>query len=759
MDKYQLLEFIGEGSFAKVHKGRRKYSGQIVAMKFISKLGKSEKELRNLKREIEILKQLHHENIIQMLDNFETDKDIVVVTEYADGELFQLLEDDGTLPEDQVQIIACQLVSALHYLHSHRILHRDMKPQNILLCKENRVKLCDFGFARSMSFETMVLTSIKGTPLYMSPELVEEKPYDQTADLWALGCILYEIYTGTPPFYTNSIFQLVNMILKDQVKWPKTMSPEFKSFLQGLLNKDPSKRLTWPDLSHHEFIKNGVKIPDPSASIVFPLTVTPTEEQIKLKQKQMKEKAPPPGAAKILTRARKEQKKTQQPQTQAQPQQIPANKQPHPQCSIKQITPPTTTSTTEQPVKKSIKLTPSQVASDATLVAESISRKTLTQSKIRQQAQNVDSDEEWQNLLDEQIPEQSRETYEKFIEDEHFLNKIKTKLLTSKNQMLEAKLEGASVFREVCTIICNLLSISYQQEIISNDDADDDVSEEFLMQRLKVFENFCNFIEIPQVFMSLLRHIIEKSSQLLKKQPWFNQIQFDIVSLLHSYFVSQVSSLTQVTIQTRQIYIENSKEFLSLSSSLLNQPSDVDLRLKERTMICLISLCETFEQLPEYGYEWFNFACSNECNLFNAYFKCMLPDEAQLQKLIEVTDNNRSLAEQREEDILHLGVAILAAFTYLPLHIADEAEVFKSKVSIFLSKKLLHPSNLTFTNNWLIFLRHHMSCSNVIKALYSICMNSPDMCMFIAKSNTHLSSLYDIIAGKVRVLLNFWSKP
>uniref|UniRef100_A0A3Q3K9E4 non-specific serine/threonine protein kinase n=1 Tax=Monopterus albus TaxID=43700 RepID=A0A3Q3K9E4_MONAL len=101
------------------------------------------------------------------------------------------------------------LVSALYYLHSHRILHRDMKPQNILLGKSGMVKLCDFGFARAMSVSTLVLTSIKGTPLYMSPELVEEKPYDHTADLWSLGCILYELHTGAPPFYTNSIFHLV----------------------------------------------------------------------------------------------------------------------------------------------------------------------------------------------------------------------------------------------------------------------------------------------------------------------------------------------------------------------------------------------------------------------------------------------------------------------------------------------------------------------------------------------------------------------
>lgn len=75
-----------------------------------------------------------------------------------------------------------------------------------------------------MSVSTLVLTSIKGTPLYMSPELVEEKPYDHTADLWSLGCILYELHTGAPPFYTNSIFHLVQLIVRDPVKWPEAMS-------------------------------------------------------------------------------------------------------------------------------------------------------------------------------------------------------------------------------------------------------------------------------------------------------------------------------------------------------------------------------------------------------------------------------------------------------------------------------------------------------------------------------------------------------
>ena len=221
-----------------------------------------------MRREIEIMRELRHDNVVQMTDTFETETDIVAVTEFCEGELFQILEDDGHLPENQVQSVACQLVSALFYLHSHRILHRDMKPQNILVAKGGVVKLCDFGFARAMSSNTLVLTSIKGTPLYMSPELVEEKPYDHTADLWALGCILYELATGSPPFYTNSIFQLVTLIVRDPVKWPKTMNNTFKEFLQGLLTKDPRNRLQWPELLSHPFVADGVCVTEEGLSCV-----------------------------------------------------------------------------------------------------------------------------------------------------------------------------------------------------------------------------------------------------------------------------------------------------------------------------------------------------------------------------------------------------------------------------------------------------------------------------------------------------------
>lgn len=131
------------------------------------------------------------------------------MTEYADKELYDILAKEGRLSEERAQVIACDLVSALYYLHSNRVMHRfvyclkmetkngimynynnyvnfirDLKPQNVLLEANGIAKLCDFGFARSMSTGTHVLTSIKGTPLYMAPELVEEHPYDHNADLW-----------------------------------------------------------------------------------------------------------------------------------------------------------------------------------------------------------------------------------------------------------------------------------------------------------------------------------------------------------------------------------------------------------------------------------------------------------------------------------------------------------------------------------------------------------------------------------------------
>ena len=254
MENYIILEMIGEGAFGKVYKGQRKCTNQIVAIKKIVKKGKKEKELKNLRQEIDILHRLYHENIIQCLDSFETNSEFCLVTELATGQLYEIVQEDKKLPEKQIKEIALQLTSALFYLHNNNIIHRDIKPQNVLISASGIIKICDFGFARAIDNKTMI-TSIKGTPLYMAPELLKEYPYNKKADLWSLGVILYELYVGQPPFYTNNFQTLLHKIAKEEIRYPDSMSPEFKDFLKGLLVKNPKDRWDWPKILAHPFLK------------------------------------------------------------------------------------------------------------------------------------------------------------------------------------------------------------------------------------------------------------------------------------------------------------------------------------------------------------------------------------------------------------------------------------------------------------------------------------------------------------------------
>ena len=261
MNRYKKLKFVGEGSFARVYKVIDKKTKEIMALKSIKKDGKSETEIEKLMEEIMILQSLEHENIIKIHEWFVTDSEICVITEFAEkGELFKIIKNKrknyGTLTEYEVSQIAKQLISALQFLNEKRIIHRDIKPQNILLSSNNIIKLCDFGFARALSKESVMATSIKGTPLYMAPELVQEKPYNHNVDLWSLGIILYELYYGKPPFYTNSIYKLVKMIVKDHIKYPlqPKISKEFQHFINGLLQKKPHKRFPIQHLHKHPFL-------------------------------------------------------------------------------------------------------------------------------------------------------------------------------------------------------------------------------------------------------------------------------------------------------------------------------------------------------------------------------------------------------------------------------------------------------------------------------------------------------------------------
>ncbi|KAH8238606.1 hypothetical protein KR032_011293 [Drosophila birchii] len=265
MNRYAVSSLVGQGSFGCVYKAQRKEDSKVVAIKVISKRGRSTRELKNLRRECDIQARLKHPHVIEMIESFESKTDLFVVTEFALMDLHRYLSYNGAMGEEPARRVTGHLVSALYYLHSNRILHRDLKPQNVLLDKNMHAKLCDFGLARNMTMGTHVLTSIKGTPLYMAPELLAEQPYDHHADMWSLGCIAYESMAGQPPFCASSILHLVKMIKHEDVKWPSTLTSECRSFLQGLLEKDPGMRISWTQLLCHPFVEGRIFIADTQA--------------------------------------------------------------------------------------------------------------------------------------------------------------------------------------------------------------------------------------------------------------------------------------------------------------------------------------------------------------------------------------------------------------------------------------------------------------------------------------------------------------
>ncbi|XP_012384910.2 serine/threonine-protein kinase 36 isoform X4 [Dasypus novemcinctus] len=732
MEKYHVLEMIGEGSFGRVYKGRRKYSAQVVALKFIPKLGRSEKELRNLQREIEIMRGLRHPNIVHMLDSFETDKEVVVVTDYAEGELFQILEDDGKLPEDQVQAIAAQLVSALYYLHSHRILHRDMKPQNILLAKGGGIKLCDFGFARAMSTNTMVLTSIKGTPLYMSPELVEERPYDHTADLWSVGCILYELAVGTPPFYTTSIFQLVSLILKDPVRWPSTISPCFKNFLQGLLTKDPQQRLSWPDLLYHPFIAGRV-----------------TKLQV-LKDEQAHRLAPKGSQSRILRQACKRmaeeaKQKNQQNAEPALDQEDGTSK-----VAPGTASPPRLRATLQEPgllagiLASEMKnnwaeweAPPAprehQIIQDCErtfpeLRPEMVGQGSIDTVDLENEPQDPDSDDEWQNLLDtvEPVPIQLK-TPLTLLCNPDFCQRIQSQLQEAGGQILKGILEGASLILPALRVLSSLLSSCSDYVPLYS---------------------FCREAGLPGLLLSLLKHSQESNS--IQQQSWYGAFLRDLMAVIQAYFACTFNLERSQTNDSLQVFQEAANLFLDLLGKLLAQADDSEQTLRRDSLMCFTVLCEAMDG-------------NSQANSKAFYSSLLTTQRAVLDGLLHgltvpqlpfhtppgAPQVSQPLREQNE-DLPGAISSALAAMCTAPVGLPGCWEA-KEQVSRHLAYQLTEDSN-QLRPSIISGLQHPILCLHLLKVLYSCCYVSESLCRLLGQEPLALESLLMLVQGKVKVV-------
>ncbi len=270
MEAYEILERLGEGSFGRVHRGRRRFTGQFCALKLLAKSQKSLAELAALRTEVGILQRLHHPSVIRLLDCFETRDEIVLVTELAAGELFEVLVSDGALAPATVASVARDLTAALAYLHSQSVMHRDLKPQNLLIDSSGRIKLADFGFARDLGARASVavLTSVKGTPLYMAPELFLHARYQPSADVWGMGVLLYELAAGRPPFFAATLPELMAAIVDGtaRIEYPETFSAALVDFLGLCLVREPSARASWGALLAHPYLAPAAAAAGPGAA-------------------------------------------------------------------------------------------------------------------------------------------------------------------------------------------------------------------------------------------------------------------------------------------------------------------------------------------------------------------------------------------------------------------------------------------------------------------------------------------------------------
>ncbi|XP_010245352.1 PREDICTED: serine/threonine-protein kinase RUNKEL [Nelumbo nucifera] len=256
MNQYHIYEAIGRGKYSTVYKGRKKKTIEYFAIKSVDKSQK-----RKVLQEVRILHSLDHPNVLRFYSWYETSAHLWLVLEYCvGGDLMTLLRQDSQLPEDSIHELACDLVRALQFLHSKGIIYCDLKPSNILLDENGRTKLCDFGLARKLSDISKTPSSLlpqakRGTPCYMAPELFQDGAvHSYASDLWALGCVLYECYSGRPPFVAKEFTQLVKSILSDPTPpLPSNPSHSFVNLINCLLVKDPAERIQWPELYGHSF--------------------------------------------------------------------------------------------------------------------------------------------------------------------------------------------------------------------------------------------------------------------------------------------------------------------------------------------------------------------------------------------------------------------------------------------------------------------------------------------------------------------------
>uniref|UniRef100_A0A8C9P5Q3 non-specific serine/threonine protein kinase n=1 Tax=Spermophilus dauricus TaxID=99837 RepID=A0A8C9P5Q3_SPEDA len=263
MEKYGRVQKIGEGSFGKAILVESKEDGRQYVIKEISISRMSSKEREESRREVAVLANMKHPNIVQYRESFEENGSLYIVMDYCEGgDLFKRINaQKGILfQEDQILDWFVQICLALKHVHDRKILHRDIKSQNIFLTKDGTVQLGDFGIARVLNSTVELARTCIGTPYYLSPEICENKPYNNKSDIWALGCVLYEMCTLKHAFEAGNMKNLVLKIISGSFP-PVSLhySYDLRSLLSQLFKRNPRDRPSVNSILEKGFIAKRIE--------------------------------------------------------------------------------------------------------------------------------------------------------------------------------------------------------------------------------------------------------------------------------------------------------------------------------------------------------------------------------------------------------------------------------------------------------------------------------------------------------------------
>lgn len=262
-EKYTLKELLGTGAFSEVRLGESKDNpGSLYAVKIIDKKALKGKE-DSLENEIKVLRRLTHPNVVQLLETYEDKSKVYLVMELVTGgELFDRIVEKGSYTEKDASGLIRQVLEAVDYMHEQGVVHRDLKPENLLYYspdEDSKIMISDFGLSKME--DSGVMATACGTPGYVAPEVLAQKPYGKAVDVWSIGVISYILLCGYPPFYDENDANLFAQILKgefefDSPYWDE-ISESAKDFIQHLMCSSVDDRYTCKQALAHPWISGN----------------------------------------------------------------------------------------------------------------------------------------------------------------------------------------------------------------------------------------------------------------------------------------------------------------------------------------------------------------------------------------------------------------------------------------------------------------------------------------------------------------------